>query len=81
MKEVKDYIPPLVALLIRAEELKEAELTEAEVIKIKDTSSYVLVPEDVAVATAENRGYADIDSENVWEEWQKIRTEIFASDT
>ncbi|MFH6953352.1 hypothetical protein ACHSBP_09615 [Pseudoalteromonas sp. XMcav1-K] len=54
MKEIKDYIPPLVALLIRAEELKEAELTEAEVLKIKDSSSYVLVPEGVAVATAEN---------------------------
>ncbi|MCG7560826.1 MULTISPECIES: hypothetical protein [Pseudoalteromonas] len=81
MKEVKNYIPPLVALLIRAEELKEAELTETEVLKIKDSSTYVLVPEDVAVATAESRGYADIDSENVWEEWQKIRIEIFASDT
>ncbi|MDP5144700.1 hypothetical protein ORJ00_18290 [Rheinheimera baltica] len=81
MKEVKDYIPPLVALLIRAEELKESELTQSEVLKIKDSSSYVVVPEDVAMATAENRGYSDIDSENVWEEWQKIRIDIFANDT
>ncbi|MGI2169770.1 hypothetical protein ACROAE_06180 [Shewanella sp. MF05960] len=81
MTEVKDYIPPLVALLIRAEELKESELTQAEVLKIKDSSSYVMVPEDVAIATADNRGYSDINSENVWEEWQKIRVDIFANDT
>jgi hypothetical protein len=81
MKEVKDYIPPLVALLIRAEELKESELTQAEVLKIKDSSSYVTVPEDVAIATADNRGYSDINSEDVWEEWQKIRIDIFANDT
>lgn len=72
-KEVKQYIPPLVALLIRAEELKESALSESEVSRIRDSAEFMLVPESVAKATAEQRGYDDIDSEDFWNSWLQIR--------
>ena len=34
------------------------------------------MPIDVAGKVAEERGYADIDPENAWEEWQTVRIEL-----
>ncbi len=74
--EVKMFNPPLVAMLIRAEELKEAPLKESEVIKIMNTAPYMMVTEDVAKLTAEQRGYEDVDINDVWNSWQAIKREL-----
>lgn len=70
------FIPPLVALLLRAEELKNSALTENEVLNIRDASQTMAVPISVAKNMEEERGYADIDAENCWSEWNIIRKEL-----
>jgi hypothetical protein len=74
------HVPALVAVLLNAENEKESPLTESEVIKIRDSAQCMAMPIDVAEKDAEERGYADIDPENVWEDWQSIRKEL-ADDT
>ena len=70
------HVPALVAVLLNAENEKESPLTESEVIEIRDSSNCIAMPIDVAGKVAEERGYADIDPENAWEEWQTVRIEL-----
>ncbi len=74
--EIKMYNPPLVAMLLRAEELKKASLKESEVIKIMNTAPFIMVPKDVAKKTAEQRGYEDVDINDVWNSWQSIKSQL-----
>ena len=74
--KVKMFNPPLIAMLFRAEELKEAPLTESEVIRIMNQAPFMMVPEDVANMTAERRGYEDVDMNDVWNSWQSLRSEL-----
>lgn len=66
-------IPALVAVLLAAENRKGAPLTEAEVLEIRDGAVCMAVPAYAAEKMAEARGYADIDPERAWEEWQAFR--------
>lgn len=70
------HVPALVAVLLNAEEKKGSPLTEQEVIDIRDSSQCMAMPNDVAEKVAEERGYADIDPENAWNEWQSVRLEL-----
>jgi hypothetical protein len=70
------FMPPLVALLARAEELKADPLTEEEVLRIRDNANCMMVPADVVRKTEQDRGYPDIDPEDCWEEWQRVRAEL-----
>jgi len=75
-KLVITFTPSLVATLLNREKAKGSSLTEQEVLDIRDTAPAVAMPEDVAVKVEIERGYKDIDAENVWEEWQKARVEL-----
>ena len=70
------HVPALVAVLINAEDKKGSPLTEHEVLEIRDSSQCIAMPRDVAAKVAEERGYADIDPENAWKEWQGVRLEL-----
>ena len=70
------HVPALVAVLLNAENEKESALTESEVIEIRDSAQCIAMPMDVAEKVAEDRGYADINPENAWEEWQTVRKEL-----
>ena len=70
------FMPPLVALLLHAERDKKRPLTEAEVFEILDEATCVLMPVEDARALAERRGYADLDPNKAWEEWQRARVEL-----
>ena len=72
------HVPALVAVLINAEDQKGSALTEHEVIEIRDTSQCIAMPLDVAEKVAEERGYSDIDPENVWQEWLQVKAELQA---
>jgi hypothetical protein len=67
------FMPSLVANLISKEREKGFPLTESEVIAIRDGAHVVASPMDVAEKVTEQRGYDDIDPENVWTEWQEFR--------
>ncbi|WP_309132981.1 hypothetical protein [Brevibacterium sp.] len=73
---VLDFSPPLVAVLLAAERSKGSPLTEAEVLDLRDGSVCIRVRRSVADAITEQRGYADIDPERCWDQWQVVRTQL-----
>ncbi|HEY0928156.1 hypothetical protein [Brevundimonas sp.] len=66
-------MPALVAVLLAAENQKGAPLIKAEVLEIRDGAVCMAMPVHAAERMAEARGYADINPERVWEEWQAFR--------
>lgn len=63
------FIPALVAVLVAKESEAGRELTREEVESIRDSVTAIRVPIEVAQDMVRERGYLDIDPENVWEEW------------
>lgn len=70
------FIPALCTLLIHAEDAKGSPLGEAEVLEIRDDAAVIMMSPDAIAKTAESRGYADIDPENCWYDWQMLRREL-----
>jgi len=70
------FIPALVAILLRAEKVKGDALTEDEVLTIRHEAVYMMMTLDMAKKQEESRGYADLDPENCWEEWQEVRIRL-----
>jgi len=70
------FIPALAPLLLRAEELKGSALTEEEALRVRDNATCVTMTAEQATALEESRGYQDIDPENCWAEWQRLREEL-----
>jgi hypothetical protein len=68
------FVPSLAALLTHAEELKGAELTRDEVLRIRDNFDNVIVAPSRAVrAMEEQRGYADLDMNDPWNDWLRLQ--------
>jgi hypothetical protein len=67
------FMPALAALLLRAEQLKGEPLTEEEVYRIRDHAICVTTTPEAAAAVEAERGYADLDPENAWQQWQQLR--------
>jgi len=63
-------VPSLVAILLALEKEKASPLTEDEVTAARDKCACIAMPVSVAAKVAEERGYNDLDPENVWEQWQ-----------
>lgn len=63
------FIPALVAVLVAKEKEAGRELTREEVESIRDSAAAIRVPIETARDMVRERGYLDIDPENVWEEW------------
>lgn len=73
---VIEFVPPLIALLLAAERSKGSPLTEDEARDLRDGATCMWVPRSVSEATAAQRGYADLDPEQGWEEWQVVRAQM-----
>ena len=68
------FIPSLVALLMQAQDLNGgAELTERQVLAIRDGSMVMVGHHEVVRSVEEGRGYADIDAANAWPSWLRQR--------
>lgn len=76
---VPSFVPALIAVLLNRENAKGEPLTEQEVLEIRDGAAAMMVPRSMARAMAASRGYDDIDPENVWAVWQRLRTELAES--
>jgi hypothetical protein len=72
------FIPALVALLIRAEELNGAPLTRAQATAVRDNANCVMLPPSAKAGIEEERGYADIDPERCWQDWLIVRARMLA---
>jgi hypothetical protein len=73
-------IPALVALLLRAEQLKGSQLAEEEVIRIRDGAVCMTMTVEMKMQLEEKRGYSDLDPEFAWEQWQVARLELIKSE-
>jgi hypothetical protein len=69
-------MPSLVSVLLAAEREASRPLTRAEVESIRDEAACTAMPHDVARTLELSRGYADIDPELAWDQWQVIRTAL-----
>jgi hypothetical protein len=68
------FIPSLAALLTQAQDLNGgAELTERQVLAIRDGSSVMVGHNEVVRSVEEGRGYADIDAADAWRSWLRLR--------
>jgi uncharacterized protein YegJ (DUF2314 family) len=70
------FMPTLSAVLLSAEDKKGEPLTYDEVIRIRDDAPCIMMRVDHMRQLAESRGYRDIDPENCWHDWQKLRREL-----
>jgi uncharacterized protein YegJ (DUF2314 family) len=70
------FIPALGPLLVRAEDLKGEPLSHDEVIGIRDKAACIMIRIDDARKLDDSRGYADINPENCWYDWQHLRREL-----
>ena len=71
------FIPALIVLLKQDERTKGSPLTADEVIAIRDRALCVKLPRDLAREIIGQRGFADIDPANAWEEWQAYPVQQF----
>ena len=68
------FIPSLAALLTEAQHLNGgAELTERQVLAIRDGSMVMVGHDEIARSVQEGRGYADIDAADAWRSWLRLR--------
>lgn len=70
---VEVFIPALVALLTRAEELAKRPLKKEEVLRIRDKATVVSQPLSSMPDFLKQRGYHDLYAPEAWEEWQAYR--------
>lgn len=68
------FIPALIVILVAKERETGRALTQLEVEQIRDEATAISLPDDVAESMAVERGYSDIDPENVWKEWLSWKT-------
>lgn len=70
------FIPSLASLLVRAESLKGADLTEPEALAIRDGAIYMMMSRERAQAMNAGRGYDDLDPENVWQSFLDLKRSV-----
>jgi len=71
---IPTIMPPLVAQLLATERSQGRALTQREVADLVSNSAAVAMqPRDV-LALERSRGYADIEPELAWEQWQIVRS-------
>lgn len=66
---VIQYMPALVAMLTRAEQLKGKPLTEDDARKMRDHCPAVVCAAESAKAVEDGRGYTDPDPADAWTGW------------
>lgn len=66
---VLTFVPALIVLLEAGKNMAGRQLTKIEVEEIRDNATVINLPIEVAQAIVNKRGYADIDPDNVWDEW------------
>ncbi len=69
-------MPPLIVMLANMAAAKGSPLTREEVERIRDDCACMMLPAAVASKLAAARGYADINPDRVWEEWQAAQATL-----
>jgi hypothetical protein len=69
------FVPPLVTLLAATEREAGRRLTEEQVERIRDRATVVMMKPEDAERMAESRGFRDVDPEDCWADWHRLRVE------
>ena len=69
------FIPALIVVLIDKEQDIGRELTRDEVVFFCVGATAIRLPAEAAEDIIRERGYSDIDPENVWREWQAYKAD------
>jgi hypothetical protein len=75
-KSIPVFMPPLAAILGAAESKKGSALSQAEVMAIRDTAPCMMMQPSHAQALAQSRGYVDVNPENYWADWHRLRVQM-----
>jgi hypothetical protein len=67
------FLPALVVLLAALEQKEARPLTQDEVLKVRDEAACMAMDHADVRQLVRSRGYADIDPELAWEQWQVLR--------
>lgn len=70
------FIPPLATWLAQAEVTKGSRLTEAEVVRIRDGAVCMMMTAADADKLIKTRGYRDVEPENCWADWHRLRVQL-----
>jgi hypothetical protein len=70
------FLPSLAAILAQAEQVKGGPLTETEVVRIRDKAICIMMAVEDAEKIAESRGYRDVNPENCWSDWHRLRVQL-----
>jgi len=66
------FVPTLYAVLIAAERKAAGPLTRKQVLAIRDNGTCIAISPREAQSIERDRGYADLNPEFVWEQWQMV---------
>ena len=70
------FIPALSAILLAAEDTKGSPLTLNEALAVRDKAAVIMINSGDVEKLFETRGYADIDPQNCWYDWQMLRRQL-----
>src|ERR1700760_1363520 len=70
------FSPPLAQMLAQAERVKGSPLTMPEVEAIRDESACIMMEAGDASRIEESRGLIDVNPENCWADWHRLRSEM-----
>jgi len=70
------FMPPLATMLAHAEGLKGNPLTEAEVLQVRDKATCIMMKSNDAEKMIETRGFRDVNPENCWADWHRLRVQM-----
>lgn len=69
-------VPSLIAVLANAEDTKGTDLTQQEVLEIRDNCACIAMPKSIIATLEEKRGYPDINPEFAWEQWLDYKASL-----
>src|SRR5947209_2738220 len=70
------FMPALGAWLQRAEKQEGAELSPAEVLRIRDQAPAIALRPEQMAALREDRGYDDVDPLRAYESWCEFKSDL-----
>lgn len=69
------FMPPLATVLASAEREAGRPLTEVEVMAIRDRTVVMMVRPEIAEEMTASRGFRDVEPEDCWADWHRLRVE------
>src|SRR5215471_17005449 len=70
------FIPPLAFTLREAERQQGRALTAEDAEQIREQATCMMMPPSEAKRLAASRGFRDVDPEDVWADWHRLKVQV-----